>query len=217
MGTNHDYGLQRPFSRWGKIRTRTWLMLGGATLAVLGLVVWAAFSLLSWLWAQTSQVTGTGWQLATDTLSRVEEVVPGLQEKAEKWWPGDAVGVAAVVPGLREEAEKWLPWGGDSVPEKDVSGVDPGPVERFPGLVRSQFSRDQTTIHATYVGHAEFDAVLAHYVEGFAAEGFAPEVLAADGAEEYHQFVNDRSGLVTLKVVRHPGGVVEVAVGQVLD
>jgi len=84
VGTNHDYGLQRPFSRWGKIRTRTWLMLGGATLAVLGLVVWAAFSLLSWLWAQTSQVTGTGWQLATDTLSRVEEVVPGLQEKAEK-------------------------------------------------------------------------------------------------------------------------------------
>jgi len=227
VGTDGDYQFQRAFSRLGKIRTRTWWILGGATLTVLGLMAWAAFALLSWLWAQAPQVAGTGWQVAEKAMSRVDDVVPGLQQEAEKWWPGSAAGwqlaeeaksrVAAVVPGLQEEAGKWLPGGGDPVPERDVSGGDPGPVGRFPGLVRSEFFRDQTRIQATYVGHADFDAVLAHYVQGFAAEGFVQDVLAADAAEEHHQFVNGTSELFALRVGRRPGGGVEVAVRQVLD
>ena len=68
--------------------------------------------------------------------------------------------VEEVVPGVREEAKKWLPAASGAGPEKDVSGSDPGPVTRFPGLVRSQFLRDETKIEASYAGRADFDAVL---------------------------------------------------------
>ena len=114
-----------------------------------------------------------------------------------------------VVPGVREEAKKWLPGSIGALPEKDVSGSDPGPVNRFPGLVRSQFLRDETKIEASYVGRADFDAVLTHYVQGFGANGFTQNVLAADAESERHQFVGGASGPFELRIARRPAGVDE--------
>ena len=171
--------LERAASWVKNIRARTWLILGGAVLVILGLMAWAAIALLSWLWAQGPQLAGTGWQMADEALARVEEVAPGLKGEAEKWLPGTGWHLAneamtraeEVVPGVREEAKKWLPGSIGALPEKDVSGSDPGPVNRFPGLVRSQFLRDETKIEASYVGRADFDAVLTHYVQGFGPHG----------------------------------------------
>ncbi|MFW5454080.1 hypothetical protein [Thioalkalivibrio sulfidiphilus] len=185
---------QKVLSSLGRVRARTWLILGGAALAVLGLMVWAGIALLSWLWAQAPQLAVTGRQWAGEAMTQVEEVAPGL----------------------KNEVVKWLPGAGEVTPERDVSGSDPGPVDRFPGLVRSRFVRDESLIEATYVGRADFDAVLTHYVQGFAGGGFTQEVLAAAAEEERHQFVG-ASGRFEVRIGRRPGGVVEVGVRQVLQ
>jgi hypothetical protein len=195
MSTDHRQDvLQRLLSRVSQVRARTWLMLGGAALAVLGLMVWAAIALLSWLWAQAPQAAGTGRQMAGEAMTQIEKLAPGL----------------------KEQAAKWLPVAGEAPPERDVSGSDPGPVDRFPGLVRSRFARDENVIEVSYAGRADFDAVLTHYVQGFAASGFTQDVLAATAEEERHQFVG-ASGRFELRIGRRPGGVVEVDLRQVLQ
>lgn len=186
--------LRKASSGLSEVRARTWLILGGAALAVLGLVVWAAIALLSWLWAQAPQAAGTGRHMAGEAMTQIEKLAPGL----------------------KEEVAKWLPVAGEDLPERDVSGSDPGPVDRFPGLVRSRFARDENMIEATYAGRADFDAVLTHYVQGFAASGFTQEVLAAAADEERHQFVG-ASGRFEVRIGRRPGGVVEVELRQVLQ
>jgi hypothetical protein len=186
--------LQKALSGLSKVRARTWLILGGVALAILGLMVWAAVALLSWLWAQAPQVVETGRQWAGEAMTQVEEAAPGFKDEVAKWLPG-----ADEVP-----------------PERDVSGTDPGPVDRFPGLVRSGFVRSEKMIEATYVGRADFDAVLTHYVQGFAANDFTQEVLAAAAEEERHQFVG-AAGRFEVRIGRRPGGVVEVGVSQILQ
>ena len=79
--------LERATSWVKNIRTRTWLILGGVVLVMLGLMAWAAITVLSWLWAQGPQLAGTGWQIAEEAKTRVEEVAPGLKGEAEKWLP----------------------------------------------------------------------------------------------------------------------------------
>lgn len=219
MGTRE---LARVASWVKNIRARTWLMLGGMVLILLGLMTWAAIALLSWLWAQGSQLAGADWQFADETIMQVEKVTPGLKNEAEKWLPGTGwqlaneamTRVEEIVPGFREEAGRWLPTVSNAWPEKDVSGSDPGSANRFPGLVRSQFLRDETKIEASYAGRADFDAVLSHYVKGFAANGFTHEVLAADTKGEHHRFIGGASGRFEVRIMRHPGGIVEVSVKQ---
>lgn len=217
--------IERAASWVKNIRARTWLILGGVVLVMLGIMAWAAIALLSWLWAQGPQLAGTGWQMADQAIARVEEVAPELKGEAEKWLPTTGWQLAneamtraeEVVPGVREEAKRWLPGGSGALPEKDVSGSDPGPVNRFPGLVRSQFLRDATKIEVSYVGRSDFDAVLTHYVQGFAANGFTQDVLAADSESERHQFVGGASGPFELRIARRPAGIVEVVVKQALS
>ncbi len=217
--------LERIAYRVKNIRARTWLILGGVVLLLLGLMAWAAIAVLSWLWAQGPQLAGTGWQVAEEAKARVEQVAPGLKGEAEKWLPATGWQLAneamtraeEVVPGVKEEAKRWLPGSIGSLPEKDVSGSDPGPVARFPGLVRSQFLRDETKIETSYVGRADFDAVLTHYVQGFVANGFTQDVLAADAESERHQFVGGTSGPFEVRIARRAAGVVEVVVRQALS
>jgi hypothetical protein len=196
MGAYYKYELlqKKVLSGLRKVRTRTWLLLGGLALAVLGLMVWATIALLSWLWTQAPQVAGTGRHMAGEAMTQIEKLAPGL----------------------KEQVAKWLPVAGEGPPERDVSGSDPGPVDRFPGLVRSRFARDENMIEVTYVGRADFDAVLTHYMQGFAADGFTQDVLAATAEEERHQFVG-AAGRFEVRIGRRPSGVVEVDVRQILQ
>jgi hypothetical protein len=73
------------------IRGRTWLILAAAVLALIGLLVWAGITLLSWLWTQGAVVTDAGKRFAGDAITQVEQVAPGLREQVEQ-----------VAPGLRE-------------------------------------------------------------------------------------------------------------------
>lgn len=197
--------LTQAVSSLRTIRTRTWLILGAIVLVITGLIVWAGIALLSWMWAQAPAATEMGKRAVTEGATRIEQVAPDLKAQAKRW-----------LPGVKEQVDRWVPGLGDEPPARDVSGADPGPVPRFPGLVRSRFVRDEKMIEATYVGRADFDAVLTHYVQGFAAGGFTQEVLAAAAEEERHQFVG-ASGRFEVRIGRRPGGVVEVDVRQILQ
>lgn len=182
-----------------QIRARTWLILAAVMLALIGLLVWAGIALLSWLWTQGASVTDVGKRFTGEAMTQVEQAVPGLREQAEQWLPA----------GVTEQASKWLPGLGMDLPANDVSGSDVGPVARFPGLVRSHFARDVQTVEVRYAGGAAFEAVLAHYVEGFTAAGYAQEVRSATTEGEQHRFSRGEEA-IDFSLLRQRNGQVEV-------
>lgn len=201
-GLNNLWSLAQAASRLGRVRARTWLILAAVALAIIGLLAWAGIALLSWLWAQAPAATETGGRLAGEAAARMEQAAPGLKERAEQW-----------VPGLKDQLGRWLPGAGEEAPTRDVSGADIGPVPRHPGLVRSHFARGEQAIEAGYAGRAAFDAVLAHYVQGFAAAGYAQEVMSATSGGERHRFRRGEE-TIELSLTRGPGGLVELRLRQ---
>lgn len=181
------------------IRARTWWILGAVALGLAGLLVWAAIAILSWLWGQAPTAAEAGKRMASDAMSQVEQVVPGIKEQAGQWLPA----------GVKEQAGKWFPGLGTDLPASDVSGADAGPVPRFPGLARSHFAREGHIVEVRYAGPAAFEAVLAHYVQGFAAAGYAQEVISATAEGEQHRFLRGGES-IDLSLLRRPGGRLEV-------
>lgn len=188
-------------ARLGRVRARTWVALGAGVLLVVGVVAAAGIAILVWLWGQAPAAIDAGKRLGGEAVAQVEQVTPGLKEELDRW-----------LPGLRERWARWFP-GAAPVPATDVSGVDIGPVPRYPGLVRSHFARDAQAVEVRYVGDADFAAVLAHYVQGIAGAGFTREVVAASADAETHRFA--RGGeTFELALRRLGGGRVEVVLTQ---
>lgn len=186
-GFDKYWFLARAASSLARIRARTWLILGAVALGVIGLLVWAGIAILSWLWGQAPAVTEAGKRLAGEAVTQIERVAPGVKEQVRQW-----------LPGL-----------GEAVPASDVSGADIGPVPRYPGLARSHFVREGPAVEVRYTGRAAFDAVLAHYVQGFTAAGYAPEVISGAPEGEQHRFGRGRE-VIDLSLLRRPGGLVEL-------
>lgn len=181
------------------IRARTWWILGAVALGLAAVLVWASIALLSWLWGQAPTAAEASKRIAGDAMTQVEQVAPGLREQIEQWLPA----------GVKEQAKKWLPALGTTLPTSDVSGSDVGPVPRFPGLVRSHFARAGQTVEVRYAGSAAFATVLTHYVQGFAAAGYAQEVISATPEGEQHRFRRGEES-IDLSVLRRPGNALEV-------
>ena len=194
--------LTQALSSLRAIRVRTWLILGGIVLLIIGLIVWAGIALLSWMWAQAPAATEMGKRAVTQGATRIEQVAPDLKAQAERW-----------LPGVKEQVDRWVPGLGDEPPARDVSGADPGPVPRYPGLVRSHYASDGGTIDVHYAGRADFDAVLAHYVRGFAGAGYVQEVISATPDAERHRFQRGGESF-DLALTRRPGGAIEVRLQQ---
>ena len=190
--------LARAASSLRSIRMRTWLILAAVGLVILGLMAWAAIAVLSWLWGQAPSVTEAGKRLTGGAVTQIEQVAPGRKGQVDQW-----------LPGLREQADQWLPGLAAELPASDVSGTDVGPVPRYPGLVRSHFAREGQGVEVRYTGPAAFDAVLAHYVQGFAAAHYAQEVVSATPEGEQHRFRRGQES-IDLSLLRRPGGLLEV-------
>lgn len=188
-------------SRVGRIRTRTWLIAGAVGVLLIGLLVAAAIALVSWLWGQAPAAVDAGKRLGSEAAAQVEQAAPGLWERLDQW-----------APGLREQAARWIP-ALARAPAQDVSGTDIGPVPRYAGLVRSRFARDGQTVEVGYTGAAPFDAVLAHYVQGFTAAGYSQEIVSAAPEGERHRFRRERETF-ELALSRRPGGRVELQLRQ---
>jgi len=176
------------------VRRRTWIGIGIGFLVLLGLMTWAALALLAWLWGQASEWRANAPEIARQTVEKADQVVPGLKQK-----------VGELVPWLASEK-----------PPRDVSGFDLGPVPRYPGLVRNQWSGDGRRVTVAFEGRPEYPAVLDHYVRGFRERGFAQSVESATPTLEKHLYVraNER---YAFEIKRAERGTVQVRITGDLD
>ncbi len=197
--------LEQAASKLRTIRTRTWLMLAAVALGFVALLFWAGMALLTWLWAEAPAMSEAGKRLAGDALTQFEQAAPGLKKEVEQW-----------APSVKQQLDRWLPGESETLPANDVSGVDIGPVPRFPGLVRTYFVRDAKTIEARYSGRASFEAVLKYYTQGFAAAGYTQEVITAATEAEQHRFRRGREA-VDLTLTRRSVGRVELRLTTRMD
>lgn len=181
-----------------RVRPRTWLILGGVVVGIFGLLVWAGIAVLSWLWGLVPTAATSGNRLVGDAMTQIEQSAPGLKEQIGQW-----------VPELKEQVAQWAPSLAEDLPASDVSGTDLGPVPRFTGLVRTSFARREGAVEVRYAGPVAFEAVRAHYVQGFAAAGYAQEVIDASREAENHRFTSGQETF-ELGLLRQAGGRVEV-------
>jgi hypothetical protein len=170
--------------------------------ALVGMLVWAGIALLSWLWSQGQSVGENSKQLLGMAGTQIEQFAPAFSEQAGQW-----------LPGLQDQVSQWATAVGASAPERDVSGVDIGPVERYPGLVRSGFSSEGQSVSASYSGRLPLASVLAHYVKGFTSAGYAQHVVSASAAAEHHQFVGGAE-VFDLRLNRRTAGMLELTLTQ---
>jgi len=192
-----------------RVRARTWLILGGVVFGIIALLVWAGIAILSWLWGQMPVAADAGNRFVGEAMTQIEKTAPGLKDQVDQWVPGLKQQVEQLAPGLKEQVEQRVPSLAVQPPASDVSGTDLGPVPRFSGLVRSAFSRSEGGVDVRYLGPAAFEAVRAHYVQGFTAAGYAQEVMEATPDAESHRFTLGED-TIALSLLRLPAGRVEV-------
>lgn len=178
-----------------QVRRRTWVMLGVALSILAGLLTWTAVALIGWFLGQVQGWSAAVPQVARDVLAAVERVLPGARES-----------VAAYVP---------IPEPGNR-PRRDVSGTDFAPVARYPGLVRTFWHREGRMVNVHYEGRADYAAVLAHYVEGFAAAGYTHEPQSAAPAVETHVWSKGKQRYL-VKIASEPKGMVSVDIETTLQ
>ncbi len=161
--------LRGLLSRIFSISRRTWIFLSVTLLVFIALLIWAVISTAGWLFGMARDSVNAAPDAVRAATVQVEQVIPGVQEK-----------LGVLVPGLKPDA-----------PLREVSGTDPAPVARFPGLARVQWQRDEQQVQVRYQGKADFAGVLKHYTQGFAAQGYQHTLLSASSTEERHEFVKD--------------------------
>ena len=170
-----------------QVRRRTWIAVGVGLVVLFGLLIWAALALLGWLFEQAQ-----GWM--DDAPEAVREAV----EQAEQ-----------AVPDARKKLGEWVPALKPAQPQRDVSGSDPGPVARYPGLTRTYWQRSDTKITIEYQGAANYAAVIDYYTKGYAGQGYAQTVQSATPTTETHEYTKGNERMV-LKITQLPEGVVSV-------
>lgn len=163
-------------SRFFAISRRTWLLLSVALLILAALAIWLTISLAGWLFG-----------MAREGVSAMPEVAGSAVQHIEK-----------VVPGAMQAIEDLRVIGQASPPARDVSGTDPIPVARFPGLARTHWQREGLEIRVRYEGKADLAAVLDHYTKGFADHGYRQELHTATPSEERHDYLkgSERVGVI---------------------
>jgi hypothetical protein len=181
------------------VRQRTWILLGVGLLALFGLLIWAAIALMGWFFGQVQ-----GWSAAAPEAARgalatvqrqVEQVVPGTREKMSEF-----------VPILKLEDR----------PPCEVSGTDIAPVARYAGLARTYWHREGRQITVHYEGRADYAAVVGHYVQGFASQGYTQDLQSARPKTETHAWTRGKQRYLA-KIVGKPKGVVAVQIETTLE
>jgi len=191
-----------------RIRRGTWIAIGLGFLTLCILLIWAAVALFGWLLGQGKSLTEGAPEAVRSIVSQVEQVVPaGAQEAAQ----AAAAQVEQVVPGAREALGGLIPALEPEQPQRDVSGTDIGPVARFPGLPRSHWQRDDQEMTVSYEGRADYVAVLQHYTQAFAAQGYVQHVVSATPEGESHDYRKGEDR-VRFNIAQLPRGKVKATI-----
>jgi hypothetical protein len=176
------------------VRRSTWITIGVSLLVFFGLLIWAAVALIGGLFGQAQSMAGAAPDAVRNTarvmLEQVEAVVPGTRDKLGEF-----------VPALKQEKQ----------PQRDVSGTDIGPVDRYTGLMRTQWRREGVSVVAVYEGKGSYTTVLDYYTNGFTAKGFTQRIRSATSGAETHEYQKGRERFV-LNIVQMPRDAVSVRI-----
>ena len=204
---------------------RSLIGIGIGLLVFVALLIWAALSLIGWLWGQTQSMAGaapdalrnaTGGVMeqvkafapgAQGVLDQVKASVPGAQgmlDQAKEAVPGAHEMLAGFVPASKPEATL----------QRDVSGEDLGPVPRYSGSMRTKWQRTGEQAAAEYEGKDDYVKVLDYYANGFIAQGFSRFVQTASTEAETHEYTKG-SERFSLSIAQKPKGVISVRVETV--
>lgn len=208
-----------------RVRRSTWIAVGAGLLVFLGFLLWTAIALISWLWGQTQNLKGVAPDAVLGSVRgvarQVEEFVPGARAILDQVVASvpDARGtldkVTEQLPGASELLGGILPASKPDAPlQRDVSGLDLGPVARFPGLVRTQWQRTAEGATVDYEGKADYVKVLDYYAKGFVSAGFEQAVQSSTLEAETHEYTKT-SERITLKIAQKNKGVVGVRIASV--
>lgn len=173
-------------SRLFSIRRGTWIAIALILLAIATFAVWSIVTFAGWVFG-----------VARDGVASVPEATRGVIEQVGK-----------NIPGADQALETLRSIG--QPPPRDVSGTDPAPVARYPGLARSHWHRDGQEITVRYEGRAAFGKVLDHYVTGFTAAGYRQNMLSASPDEERHEYLKD-GDRIALTIARKAPDQVKVS------
>lgn len=174
-------------TRISQVRRGTWLGLAAALMLGLGLLIWAAVSMIGWFFGQAQALSGSLPGTAQVVIAQIEHAVPGAREK-----------LGELVPALKSPP-----------PPRDVSGKDVGPVNRYPGLWRTQWSHERGEIVVRYEGPADYALVLEHYGKGFAGKGYTQSILTAAPEGEKHKYIHGND-IVEFAIAQLPKGIIKV-------
>lgn len=188
--------LHQVFHQARKVSRRAWLIVAGVALSLAALLIWAAAALAGTAWSQLPQLTASGKRALETATQGVDQFAPGIKQ-----------GVTDVLAGIGERA-------GSALPDADVSGTDIGPVGRYPGLIRAEFSRGAGEASVRYVGRAPLATVLAHYARGFTSAGYAHDIVSSKAGAEQHRFSSD-SGAYALSLEHLDRGLLAVTLTQI--
>ena len=197
------------------LRHRTWIGIGVGLLVLIALLIWGALALIGWLWGQTQSLAGTAPNALQGTarsvveqvkglvpgaqgmLEQVKGIVPGAQEmldQTKERVPGVQSTIDQMkesIPGAREKLAEFVPaLTPETLPQRDVSGEDLGPVGRPSGLARTLWQRAGTQAVVAYEGKADYVTLLDHYAKGFTSHGFKQNVETATQNAETHKYSN---------------------------
>ena len=204
------------------LRRRTWIGLGVGLLVLIVLLIWAALALIGWLWGQTQSLAGTAPEAlqgkARSVMEQVKGMVPGAQEmldQAKERVPGVQSTLDQMkesIPGAREKLAEFVPaLTPETLPQRDVSGENLGPVGRPTGLIRTQWQRAGGQAVVAYEGKADYVTVLDHYTKGFTAHGFKQNVETATQDAETHKYSNGSEQYV-VKIAQKTKSLVSVRI-----
>jgi hypothetical protein len=179
-----------------QVQRRTWIAIGLGLLVVFVLLIWAVIALVGWFFSQVQGWGASAPDAARSALDQVEQqvdqVVPGVRAQVEQQ-------LGQFVPSLKAEER----------PQRDVTGIDLGPVARYPGLARTAWMREGKRAKVKYLGRAEYPAVLAYYASEFKALGYAQHVETATLESETHTYVSGTQRVI-VTIDLKPKGLVMV-------
>ena len=190
---------------------RSLIGIGIGLLVFVALLIWAALSLIGWLWGQTQSMAGAAPEALRNATGGVMEQVkafaPGAQgvlDQAKEAVPGAHEMLAGFVPASKPEATL----------QRDVSGEDLGPVPRYSGFMRTKWQRTGEQAAVEYEGKGDYVKVLDYYANGFIAQGFSRFVQTASTEAETHEYAKG-SERFSLSIAQKPKGVISVRVETV--
>jgi hypothetical protein len=186
-----------------QVSRSTWIAVGVGLLCLFGLLAWAVIAVVGGLLGQAGNLADATPKTARVVIEQAGRAIPAL-EQAER-----------VIPGVSQALEVWRAATKPVPPPQDVSGTDPTSVARYPGLVRTHWSRDGQQIAVRYEGSADYAAVLREYATGFAKQGYSQNLLSASPDEEKHEYAKG-SERIQFSIARGNKNTVKVGIVTLL-